>query len=238
MSVLKEEVLRIDNGEPLQFFINRLPHAGIMVDEHWHDYYEILYIADGLSLQSINRQTRQTQPGDIVIVAPGDIHATKAISETGCMIFILIFYPSALNFENVSSGGSARLDAFLNRSCLHSGYVSSPYVHGKELSRLFSKMNEECTLQQPGHKLIVKGLIYEVLGYLSRIGETVQPKTAGDAKFQKIAQVCCFIEERYREAPSLSAAAAHFGYSPDYLRMSQAEREKLEREKGQQHDRP
>lgn len=217
MTVVKEEGLCQEGADTLLFAINHIPHKGLMAAEHWHDYYEILYIVDGDCLQVIDRREQSVRTGDVVIIEPGDLHGTQAVSETGATVFVLQFFPAALNFNNTSADRSQYLDAFLDEGRLCSGYLCKPYACEREIARVASQISEEYTLCRQGYRLIVKGLVYEFLGYLNRNGETVQFQTADDARLQTIREVCRYVEERYTAPPSLAETARAFGYSTAHL---------------------
>lgn len=216
MKAFKEEILHVEGEEALRFLVNQLPGEGLMTLEHWHDNYEILYIVDGVHRQSINRQDQIVHPGDVVIIEPGDLHTTRTISQTGGVIFVLQFFPAALNFDN-TGGHSRYLDAFLDSGSLRSGYLMKPYAFEKEIERVASKISEEYALRQRGYSLVVKGLVYEFLGYLGRNGEVVQFRSTNDTRLQKVLDICRYVEERYASPPSLADTAHAFGYTPEHL---------------------
>ena len=217
MKIVKEEIPYVEGEEALRFLINHVPREGPMASEHWHDCYEILYIVDGDGRQSINRQEQAIHPGDVVIIEPGDLHATQAVSKTGAVIFVLQFSPAVFNMNNTDTGYGRHFDAFLDRACLRSGYLLRPYAFEQDMKRIVSKISEEYTLRRRAYSLVAKGLIYEFLGYLSRNGETVRFRGAGDAQLQQIQAVCRYVEEHYAIPPTLAVTARAFGYSPEHL---------------------
>jgi len=213
----KEETLSIEPGNSLKVFINYLQKTGPMVEPHWHDFYEILYIVDGRCAQAINGVSQDMGNGDIVVIEPGDTHATYSLSESGCMIIVIQFFAAALNFDSTPVKPSKYLSAFLNGADLKSGYLLVPYPHEQEMKRLTSKINEEFTLADTGYQLVVKGLIFQFLGYLNRSGQSTLTDQQNDTLFDKVMSACTYIEQNYQHRLTLAGTAAHLGYSPEHL---------------------
>ena len=215
--VYKEETLSIEPGNNLKVFINYLQQTGPMVQEHWHDFYEILYIVDGQCAQAVNGSEQVIDSGDIAVIEPGDLHSTYSLSESGCMIIVIQFFAAALNFDGMPVKQSKYLSAFLNGTDLKSGYLRVPYTYEPEMKQLTSKINEEFTLGKTGYQLVVKGLIFQFLGYLNRSGQGSIMAHQNSATFEKIMSICSFIEQNCHRPLTLTGTAAHWGYSPEHL---------------------
>ena len=213
----KEETLSIEPGNSLKVFINYLQKTGPMVQTHWHDFYEILYIVDGRCAQAVNGNDQEMGNGDIVVIEPGDTHATYSLSESGCMIIVIQFFAAALNFDSMPVRQSQYLNAFLQGTDLKSGYLLAPYPHEQDMKRLASKINEEFTLAETGYQLVVKGLIFQFLGYLNRSGQATLAGQQNGQLFEKIMPACTFIEQNVHRHVTLAGTAAHLGYSPEHL---------------------
>lgn len=57
---------------------------------HMHNFYEIVCVLQGECINSICSQSQQLKAGDIVIIAPGTMHAISANSEDSLIVNILI----------------------------------------------------------------------------------------------------------------------------------------------------
>lgn len=74
------------------FFMKSVTESpGEMVPFHWHNSYEILFVRRGTCEQRINAKVFQCKPGCVVLICPGDIHATHATARGGCEIDVLQF---------------------------------------------------------------------------------------------------------------------------------------------------
>lgn len=74
------------------FFMKSVRESfGEMVPPHWHNSYEVLFVRRGTCEQRINTKTFRCKPGCVILICPGDIHATDATAVGGCEIDVLQF---------------------------------------------------------------------------------------------------------------------------------------------------
>ncbi|MFV0401203.1 MAG: helix-turn-helix domain-containing protein [Oscillospiraceae bacterium] len=217
MRIYKEDVIQETQHFATRVHINNVELPGQMVGPHWHDYYEVLYIMDGVALQTIEGKSAEVSSGDIVLIQPGEVHMTRCLSEDGCGIIVMLFFPSCLNLDNQGNLYSRYLNLFLDSSSQGSGFLHSPYPHQREMLRVMSRISEEYTLAAKGYQLIAKGLLYEFLGYLQRIGGVSLHAAATHSRYLEIVKACRYIEEHYNESLSLAALANRTGYTKEYF---------------------
>lgn len=173
-------------------FINHSKNSGQMVGDHWHNSYELLYVFDGQTTQKVNSFETQMNQGDILLIAPGEIHSTTAISDD-CFISVTQFFHK----DSVPS-------SILRKS-----------FRTQELSRIFSQINEEGTLRRPGFSFLTQGLVLQVLGYLLREGTPLQshlPTSSEEAL--RIEEYIC---SHLTDGLTLQSAAEYAGYSSTYF---------------------
>ncbi len=84
-----EERIWLHADKRLCFLQNNSDAPKTLVAPHWHEGYEILYIRRGWGEQRINAQILPFHLGEIVVICPGDIHATEALAPKGCEIDVV-----------------------------------------------------------------------------------------------------------------------------------------------------
>lgn len=131
------------NLEQEQFsaFLNDTRHSGRMAQEHWHNFYELLYLFEGNTVQTVNHLDISMTAGDTLLIAPGDLHSTTACCT--CLIGVV---------------------QFSQQEKLPSLLLANP--QGTKLAQLFSQINEEATLRPTGCTRMIRGLILQVLALL------------------------------------------------------------------------
>lgn len=75
-----EERIWLHADKRLCFLQNNSDAPKTLVAPHWHEGYEILYIRRVWGEQRINAQVLPFHLGEIVVICPGDIHATEALA--------------------------------------------------------------------------------------------------------------------------------------------------------------
>lgn len=217
MTIYKEDNLGYQNDGMINILINCIKSNGVMASEQWHDYYEILYIMKGSAIQSINGRVEQLASGDMVIIAPNDTHSTVCNCPQGCIIIVMLFSTLAFDFDSSINKYSKYLTLFMENSTLKSGYIKAPYQYQSEIRSLSTKIYKEFTLKSHSYKLIIKGLMYQLLGTINRIRQQYKQEAEIPKSYNSIVNICKYIEEHYTEAIRLKATATMLGYSPEHL---------------------
>lgn len=171
---------------------------GEIVSPHWHDFYEILYILQGTVKQTIDDTDDILTAGDIVVIQPGRVHKTSMLS-TECKIIVVMFMP--VNFSGLEQ--------------LSGGYLHCPYQNQSEIKKLFFKMRNEFTQKKYGHQNIVKGLIFEALGYLIRNNDALIKND--NINTAKIVKICKYVDENIHKPLNLKEVAKAAGYSHEHF---------------------
>ena len=173
-------------------FINYKEGRGQMAPSHWHEFYELLYLFDGRSMQTVNEKQFFMESGEVLLIAPGDLHTTVSAADA-CFIGVVQFsLPEKLP-----------------------GRLLTPQPGDREQARIFTVINREVTLQNPGYQMIVQGLIRQVLGFLERDGKTLS--TGRDVRAEEALRIVVYIRSHLGDTLTLAGTAAFAGYSPAYF---------------------
>lgn len=152
MPVYEERIWLHADKRPC-FLQNNSDAPKTLVAPHWHEGYEILYIRRGWGEQRINAQVLPFHLGEIVVICPGDIHATEALAPKGCEI-------------DVVHCSEDLLDAYESeRAALTSGVLEA---QGEGFEQLFNAIGRYARDTQPGQPLLMAGFAQLLLGALVR----------------------------------------------------------------------
>lgn len=166
------------------------------VSSHWHNAYEILYVRRGYGKQQLNAEIINIHPGDLIIICPGDVHATEAISAQGCDIDFVQFSPELVY----------NAKELLQPLC--SGVVRTD---NDSFKRLFDALLQNNLEKQSGNELITTGLICTLCGFLLQLSH----KKANIKLSNTIKKICTYTQQE--SDIRLETVAAHFHYSPEHL---------------------
>lgn len=164
---------------------------------HWHNSYEILYVRRGFGEQQINHRSFSFSPGSVVIICPGDIHATMATSSDGYEIDVLQFVDGYLGerWELLSGLAPTVITP------------TEPVIGG-----LFDQIINTAYSTGAGDQLILSGAVFTLCGHLLELC----PKAgylAGRTKFTT--KVCHALAEQ--TDLHLKTVSRQFGYSPEHF---------------------
>lgn len=196
MKVYREIPKAAREKNKVAFFKNASSVKKELAQPHCHDGYELLYIRRGAGEQMINGSVTAFRQGDIVIIRPGESHATTATAANGCDVDVMQFFDSFLREEK----GSLRV--------LRSGVL---HPRDGNFALAFDKLSELGRFDSQSRDLLQEGLIRCICGLCVQLcisDAAVQPSGM-------IARVCEFLETS-RDI-SLKYVAQHFHYSPEHL---------------------
>lgn len=172
--------------------------AGAM-QQHLHDYAEMIYVRSGKIVYSINFKEYQLQAGDVIFTFPGQIHGhPPAAVENICLLF-----PKDLPIYDAVLGNMIPVD---------------PVLHGAmdaELDALFCQAaaaNRNKAL--PYSKGITQGYIALILGRLLPLLDLRPIKTRQNSIERQLIEYC---STHYKEPISLTSVAEVLGYSATHL---------------------
>lgn len=187
-----EQNLRINK---VWFSNNRVSEKKVMVDLHWHDAFEVLYVRSGIAKQQINVDTFTVVPGDIVIIRARDVHLTECISESGCDIDYVQFTSDILPDvkQVINAISSTILRCRDNKIC-----------------DIFDTLRQAKDSNERGKELTLVGLIYLLCGNIvNNIDYNPQSHPS------IVDGICKHIEKS--DDIRLESVAAYFNYSKEHI---------------------
>ena len=198
MGLFKEYNLSGIHERSFSAFVNE-GDEGILVDNHWHDYYEILYLYEGEARQRVDDIEMTLTPGDILIMEPGAVHSTVSLTEK-CAIAVILSMPETI------------------RDCaghLKGGYQKPPYACEAEIREVFNRFRQENREKLPGYETLLQGCVYEFIGYLRRGGSPLS--TGNTAEMNQIKLAFSYIEDNIGGPLRLRDVSSSVGYTPEYF---------------------
>jgi AraC family transcriptional regulator len=178
------------------FILTETAHApDFVLPRHDHECGNFNFVLGGGLCETFGRHTADCKPSSLVVKPPGEFHSNR-YGPAGAHCLIVEVTSSKLAELRPCAG-------FLDRPAFH----QDPYLAGR-LLRIRSELH---TLDHSA-KLIVEGLILELLGQMgreSRRGSATPPAW--------LKRVCDLIHDQPHEVGSLSTLAAAAGVHPNYL---------------------
>lgn len=161
---------------------------------HAHDYFEVEVVLSGEGLQQVNGKEYRLQRGCVTVLSPSDFHEVSAESDTTLMVWNIAFDDTVISMgrlENLfSSGGMYRV------------------LCEDELNKVDTAIS--LLAQETDNTNAIKLLTEYILLVL------LQNKK-DNTELSPVGKSVLYIENHFRENPSISDVACQVGLSPVYF---------------------
>jgi AraC-like DNA-binding protein len=173
---------------------------------HWHDFFEVLYIAKGGLYASAGKTVYEAGTGDIVMVKPGIIHSffnVKPKTEVfGIQFTITFFDESFIDYKDI---------VFQNPVI---GRNSMPDTLYAQICRLLLEISREYNEKAAGYQLAIKSKLFEFMLVLLR----GMPKMKHKPPSTKSKHICDYILKNFDNPDlDLEEAASALNLSKFYF---------------------
>lgn len=179
---------------------------GSVLESHWHEQFEILYIEQGESLIHCNCHAYEVKTGDLMIINNNEIHC----GETLCQHLIYYIVKVDLNFLLASQVDSCQTK-YINPLLQGRIRFQNHITQNDQLAEQILKIVKEYHQQEIGCELAIKEHIYHIIVLLLRQYQQELFNNNGYNHQQKVMHqlrtVLEYIDQHYNENLSLTELA-------------------------------
>lgn len=199
---------------PIELYHIDKNHPKYEMASHWHSQIEIIKILKGtLNIKLYNNEYIATKD-DVVFVNSETVHGAYPADD--CVYECIVVHMDMLSVKDNSC--HFFIESILNREFVVNEFNKA----GKsEFHQAIDSLFDAMKLHSPGHKFIVIGALYNLLGviinsemYTSTASATAIP---GDRNIPKLKNVLSFIRNNYDKQITLSDMADCAGMSQKYF---------------------
>lgn len=218
MEPYKENLINHIQHFPVDIFIQDNMRSHIMVEPHWHDCYEILYMLEGAAEQQINEKHFCAEKHDLIILNEGDIHSTYCAKGENIRILVIKFLPEIIDRSRIGIFESKYILPFLRYKSGNIFHLSDTSENSKNLYNLMMGLFEEFTVKDSGYEIYIKGYIYQLIAGLVRNGIVNACNPAiKENDMLKLDVLLKYIEKNYNMKIDLKKAANMLNLSNSYF---------------------
>lgn len=187
----------------------------VEIEEHWHDWYQMIYMMSGQAEIIVNSTEKIIKKDDMVILKGGDVHAFS-VYDPQARYTILMFHPDIIENIGGSIFESKYITAFLMGLKSDTYYIAPSNENFGKIHMVMSGLLEEYRDQAVGYEIYIKGYIYQLIAILKRYNIfEIQPfKTK---EMLKLDQLFNYIESNYDQTIDLKQAADYLNLSYSYF---------------------
>ncbi|MBR4000714.1 MAG: helix-turn-helix domain-containing protein [Clostridia bacterium] len=203
----------------VSIFVQPQIHNG-RISPHYHAFCEIVYVADGFTLHSVNGRMNLLMAGDIFFILPGEEHSY--INAYRTKIYNILIEASELDVfrdELASLPGLGVMFGEYDSGSVGKRILHVPIQSQRSMESACEKMTAECTEKAVGWKCSLRARLVSFLVNYSRIYEhqwDTHDQTAGDY-YGYIYKILRYVEQNFSSPISMNDLSEVTGLSADYM---------------------
>ncbi len=185
---------------------------------HWHDEMEIIYVADGKIIVSVESRELRLSRGEIALIHPQTIHSIRRFNDETTTYYNILFRFSLLESEGDDVCRTKYFEPIYSRSLIMPEYLSSDNPLCQKLSPLLDALIECAPQISSDNELLIKSGLFEIMHHIKSNCLSVEGKKETKGRFyEELKPTLVYIEENYPERISVAEAAAMSNFSPSYF---------------------
>lgn len=202
------EQIRTDNGLPLKVSVQQIIHF----DLHWHDYYELVYVAKGSLLLHIGNEDYTLTEGQMTLITAMEIHSLIWTNESNLLV-VIQFDPNFFSLAGTLQHLSFRRKMLMENQNANPGAL-------KQITDRMKLCVFEYNKQPKGYQYRLCSMLFGIIAELlhNDYFEKAQD-TLSDQSFiqNRILTIMTYMNSHYDEELSLKAIAEKEHISYYYL---------------------
>jgi len=209
--------MRKDNlHQPFEIDLKELDKFHAMPKSN--SFFELIYIAEGTGIQSINNNRFNYRKGNLFLLTPEDIHSFEVITIT--QFFFLRFNKHYIETKSSKDPDSVqRVEYILQNASHRPGCILKNKVDKPLIASLIESIIREQTNQQLYFNKIIEQMVNTIITVVARNIALKLPKNIQENTGEPILKILHYIQENIFEPKMLRSQhlSKHFGISLSYL---------------------
>lgn len=213
----QEKKTHFDASFPYNTYLCCIPQDFLSVPLHWHLEMEIIYIKKGCGIVSIDLSSAVVHQGDIILVAPGQLHGISQYEDVRLEYENILF---DLNMLEAKSNDSCTAEFFapLKHSHMLAKNIYTPQdVEYPKISEKLDRADEICKTFPHAYQLAIKGclfgLFYEIFADWKIGTAPKKPLTS----LEKLKIIIKYVENHYQDRITIEEIASFCDYSQSHF---------------------
>ncbi|WP_339278923.1 AraC family transcriptional regulator [Paenibacillus sp. FSL W8-1187] len=179
-----------------------------VIEAHWHEEMEWLYVAEGETLLQIGTESLLLRAGEAAFVPSGELHAAHASGSAGCRFFALVFHGALLSGAAFDAVEERVVLPLLERRAMFPRQARPQEPAGALLLGELAHIRQACRQRPPGWEAAVKGRLLLMLAGTHALGAAEDRRAGADggpssgvaadaAKVERLKRVISHLQEHY-----------------------------------------
>ncbi|HHV98620.1 MAG TPA: AraC family transcriptional regulator [Clostridiaceae bacterium] len=208
--LLKENVSHGNSSFPLCVYNNDLGYKEHLLDYHWHDEIEFLYMSKGKAVFQIDSVPVELHENEAILINSGEIHSGYSLDHSYCVYHAVVFSlellcssPQDICYDRYFAplaGGRHKLPQ----------KITEKNSWGKAILEHIRNIINSFTSKAEGYEMDIKSSIFKIFSLLFANNAIIclpQKSTVKQYKTERLKKVLNFIKENYQDKISIDDLA-------------------------------
>lgn len=213
----QEKKTHFDASFPYNTYLCCIPQDFLSVPLHWHLEMEIIYIKKGCGIVSIDLSSALVKEGDIILVAPGQLHAILQHENNRLEYENILF---DLNLLETKGSDSCTLEFFapLRHSHVLAKNIYTPQdeKYGK-ISYWLDQADGICRTFPHAYQLYIKSCLFGLFYELFSDWELSSAPKKTLTSLEKLKIIIKYVENHYQDRITIEDVATFCDYSQSHF---------------------
>lgn len=218
--ILKEERIHGTHFFPVAVYEQHQPPEIMIVDFHWHDEWEFLWVKDGCGHFQIDDQRHLLHPGCLMLIPGRAVHGGIPLSGQSCSFRAVVFHPHILGGAATDMLQAKFIEPFLIGNSHFPEFFEQDSILQRHLTDILEKIFHLCHNKNLlGYELQVKSQLLLLWSELlaSHYFTTLNGTNREKRQQNRLKAVLTYIYEHYNQPISNHELANHMGVSDAYF---------------------
>lgn len=210
MENLHEKKLHGAPQFPFVIYPGNLPDYLTSYPLHWHEEMELIYVVSGTGSITVQAEHFTVQTGDMVVIAPHNVHSIEQLGDNTMAYFNILFRLSMLDMEytKLLYGQGRAIPSYLPKGDTLNDKLK-PMILELILNRKL--VNSDYSLMIRSH---LCAIVYHIIHDRVEKGE---PIISAHTNYDRLKVVLEYLRENYARETTVEQAAAMCGFSASHF---------------------
>jgi AraC-like DNA-binding protein len=208
-NILKENAIHGNTAFPLCFYNNDVGYKEHLLDYHWHNEIEFLYLSKGKAVFQVDSTPIELHENEAIFINRGEIHSGYSLEHSYCVYYSIVF-----SLEMIySTPQDICYDRYF-KPLISGKYKLTQKITGKEgwekeILEQIKNITKAFTEKFDGYEMDIKSTILKIfsLVYSNDAIVFLQEKReiAKNYQIERLKRILNFIKENYQDKISIEA---------------------------------
>lgn len=210
MKCLEEKKLHGQPEFPFVVYPGNLPGYQTGYPLHWHEEMELIYVVSGTGIITVQAERLTVQAGDLVLVAPENVHSIEQLDGHAMAYYNILFRLSMLNSEYT--------DFLQGQGRAIPCYISKGDPLNTKLEPLLLELILNRKQVQSDYSLMICSYLYAIVYHiLHSCQDRGEPEIGNHINYDRLKVVLEYLHENYAREITVEQAASMCGFSASHF---------------------